>query len=269
MKNKIFKHLTKGDHGSSTFVVFDYAIMVLITLNVIAITLETIPSIYQSHKTILQNFEIISIMIFTIEYLLRLYISDLSHPSKSKFKSALKFIFSFYGIIDLLAILPFYIPFAIVIDLRFLRLLRLMRFMRILKMNRYNNSLSLIWSVVKDKRRELIMTGFITLMIILISSFLMFYIEGPVQPNKFPNVFAAFWWAIATLTTVGYGDIYPITAVGKFVSGIIAILGIGVVALPTGIISAGFMEKLKEKKTTVKCPHCKNSFEISSESDLQ
>ena len=110
-----------------------------------------------------------------------------------------------------------------------------MRFLRILKINRYNNSLNLIWTVIKEKKTELAITGFVTFLILMIASFLMYYIEGQAQPDKFPNIIASFWWAIATLTTVGYGDVYPITGFGKFVSGLIAVLGIGLVALPTGL----------------------------------
>jgi voltage-gated potassium channel len=132
-----------------------------------------------------------------------------------------------------------------------------MRFLRIFKINRYNNSLNLIYSVIKEKKSELAMTGFVALLTLFVASFLMFEVEGEAQPDKFPNLLSCFWWAIATLTTVGYGDVYPITALGKFLSGIIAVLGIGLVALPTGLISAGFVEKIvKDKKRPKKCPHC-------------
>lgn len=181
----------------------------------------------------------------------------MTHPSSSRFKSILKFVFSTYGLIDLIAIIPFYMPFIVNIDLRFLRILRFMRFMRILKINRYNNSLNLIWTVIKDKKSELAIAGFAVLLTLLIASFLMYYIEGVAQPDKFPNIIASFWWAIATLTTGGYDDVFPITGFGKFVSGLIAILGIGLVALPTGIITSGFIEKIsKSEKEIKKCPHC-------------
>jgi voltage-gated potassium channel len=168
-----------------------------------------------------------------------------------------------YGLVDLLAIIPFYLPFLIKTDLRFLRILRLTRFFRILKINRYNNALNLIWSVIKEKKAELAMTGFVTLLILIIASFLMYYIEGSAQPDKFPNIIACFWWAIATLTTVGYGDVYPITGFGKFVSGFIAVLGIGLFALPAGIVSSGFMERIGKKKEDMKrCPHCGKEIEL-------
>lgn len=162
--------------------------------------------------------------------------------------------------IDLFAILPFYLPMLIKMDLRFLRALRLTRFLRILKVNRYNDSLNLIWTVIKEKKSELVVTGFVTFLILLLASFTMYYIEGEKQPDQFPNILATFWWAIATLTTVGYGDVYPITGLGKLISGLIAILGIGLVALPTGLISAGFMSKIENRKQNdsddEKCPHC-------------
>lgn len=163
-----------------------------------------------------------------------------------------------YRLIDLLAILPFYLPFLIKIDLRFLRILRLMRFFRVLKINRYNNSLNLVVSVIKEKKSDLALTGFVALMVLFVASFLMYYVEGDAQPDKFSNILSCFWWAIATLTTVGYGDVYPITGTGKLISGIIAVLGIGLVALPTGIVSAGFVDKIGKKNihTGSKCPHC-------------
>ncbi len=256
-KVKIFKLVEKGKHGSSINLTFDYLIISLIILNVIAIILESFSEIALHFSNALFVFETVSVIIFSLEYLLRVYISDLTHPSNNKLKSAFKFIFSFYGLIDLLAIIPFYLPFFIKIDFRFLRILRLFRLIRILKINRYNNALNLIWEVIKEKKIELAITGFVTLLILTIASFVMYYIEGGVQPDKFPNVLASFWWAIATLTTVGYGDVYPITGFGKLLSGIITILGIGLVALPTGLVSAGFMEKINKFKTESKsCPNC-------------
>ncbi len=262
-KKFIYKLVERGDHGSKVNVLFDYFIIVLILLSVVSITLESINSISINFKNELRLLDAFIVAIFTIEYLMRLYVSDLSHPARKKVQSLLKFIFSAYGIIDLISILPFYLPLVFKIDLRFLRLLRLVRFARILKINRYNNAFSLIWLVVKEKRTELTITGILAFLILTIASFFMYYVEGDIQPDKFPNVIAAFWWAIATLTTVGYGDVFPVTWLGKLISGIIALLGIGIVALPSGIISAGFIAKLEEKKkkNSAHCPHCGKSLE--------
>lgn len=256
MKQTIYRIVEKGSNGSLVNIFFDYFIICLIVLNVIAIATETISNLDPQLISGLRIFEIFSIAVFTIEFSMRVYVSDLTHPSNSRIKSAFKFIFSPFGLIDLFAILPFYIPFIIKIDLRFIRILRLVRFFRILKISRYNSTLKLIGSVIKDKKIELGMTLFVSFLILVIASFLMFHIEGSVQPDKFPNVFATLWWAIATLTTIGYGDVYPITGLGKALSSIIALLGIGLVALPTGIISAGFIEKMNKIKHPTRCPHC-------------
>lgn len=262
IKSRIFNLVDKGSHGSRVDLIFDYSILTLILLNILAIILESIAPIAQKFGNAFRIFEIGSVTVFSIEYLMRLYVSDLTHPAKSRVQSLFRFIFSGYGLVDLLAILPFYLPFVLKVDLRFIRVLRLLRFFRIFKMNRYNQSLKLIGDVVKEKRTELAITGFVAFITLLIASILMYYIEGPVQPDKFPNIISAFWWAIATLTTVGYGDVFPVTALGKVVSGSIAVLGIGLVALPTGLISVGFIEKIGKKKVEIKkCPKCGHEFD--------
>jgi voltage-gated potassium channel len=262
IKQRVYHLVERGAHGSTVNLVFDYTIMLLIVLNVFALMLETIPEVSKTYGLYLRVFDVFSVIVFSLEYCLRIYVSDLTHPASSRFKSVLRFVFSAYGLIDLMAILPFYLPLFIRIDLRFLRILRLMRFLRVLKINRYNSSLNLIFSVVKEKKADLALTGFVALLVLFVASFLMYYVEGDAQPDKFPNLLACLWWAIATLTTVGYGDVYPITGMGKFLSGVIAVLGIGLVALPTGLISAGFVDKLgKKDKEVRKCPHCGKEIE--------
>ncbi|WP_296619262.1 ion transporter [Marivirga sp.] len=260
MKDKLFKILQRGSHDSKQNLAFDYFIFTLILLNVITLVLESVDEIYSQYNEILVNFNVFCVIIFSIEYLLRLFVSDLSHPSKSRLKSAIKFMLSPFGIIDLLAILPFYLPMLIKIDLRFIRIIRLVRVVRIFKLNRYNNSLKLIGTVIKEKKEELLITGFVTFLTLLLASFLMYAIESEHQPEAFLDILASFWWAVATLTTVGYGDVYPITSLGRFIAGIIALMGIGIIALPTGIISAGFMNKLGKKNEDNKCPHCGKSI---------
>ncbi len=257
MKNKVYNLVEKGEYGYRINKIFDYFILSLILLSVFSIMLESMPEFEKEYGDWLRYFDVFAVIVFTIEYGLRIYIADMLYPAKNKFRSILKFMFSFYGIIDLLAILPFYLPMLIVMDLRYLRILRLTRILRVLKINRYNNSLSLIWDVIKEKKPELVVTGFVTFLILIIASFLMYYIEGEAQPEQFPNILSAIWWAVATLTTVGYGDIYPITGLGKLISGLIAILGIGIVALPTGLISSGFIDKVQNsEKPKRRCPHC-------------
>jgi voltage-gated potassium channel len=203
----------------------------------------------------LTGFEYFSIVIFTVEYLLRVWTAPLKFPNSNI--PCLRYIVSFMAVIDLCAILPFYLPFVINVDLRFMRILRLFRLLRILKLNRYNNSLDLIGRVFKNEKEKILMTIFITILMLLLASSAMYYIENAVQPDKFPNILATLWWAVATLTTVGYGDVYPVTVLGKMLSGVIAILGIGLVALPSGIISSGLIQEVSnEKKEKRVCPHC-------------
>lgn len=260
MKEKLFKILQRGSHGSKKNLAFDYFIFTLIILNVASLVLESVDAIYSQYGEILINFNVFCVIVFSIEYILRLYVSDLSHPSNNRLKSVIKFIISPFGIIDLLAIIPFYLPMIIKIDLRFVRIIRLLRIVRIFKLNRYNNSLKLIGTVIKEKKEELLITGFVTFLTLLLASFLMYAIESDHQPEAFPDILSAFWWAVATLTTVGYGDVYPITSLGRFIAGIIALMGIGIIALPTGIISAGFMNKVERKNEDNNCPHCGNSI---------
>lgn len=271
MKQRIYRLISKGSHGNKWNRAVDYLIMALIILSVFSIILESMKDISLKYGAYLYMFNVFSIIIFTIEYVLRIYISELTHPSTSKIKSAFKFITSTEGLIDLLAIIPFYLPMLLKMDVRFIRILRLTRFLRILKLNRYNKSLHMILEVFKEKKSELAVTGFVLFLILLMASFIMYYVEGEAQPEAFPDILSAFWWAIATLTTVGYGDIYPITSLGRLISGIIALLGIGLVALPTGLISAGFINKIEKNKLAngVQCPHCGEKIDKLTTTDFR
>lgn len=261
IKSKIFKIIEPAEKADISSLIFDGFIISLIILNVLAIILESYQVLSDKYYSYFRLFEIISVTIFTIEYLLRLWTADLKFIKENKIISRLLYLITPLAIIDLLAILPFYLPLIIPFDLRFLRILRLIRIFRLFKIQRYSKSLKLITKVLNDKKEELFVTVFITFLLLLIASTIMFYIEHDVQPENFPNIFSSFWWAVATLTTVGYGDIYPITGWGKFLSGIIALLGIGLVALPTGIISSGFMKEIhKNKKKECKCPKCGSIF---------
>lgn len=258
-RKRIFEIIEKADEGDRASAICDWFIIVLVFLNIVAVITHSFDSIQNKYNKLFIYFEYFSITIFTIEYLLRAYTSKYKFPNKTI--PFLAYIVSPMAIIDLCAILPFYIPFIIKLDLRSLRIFRLFRLLRILKINRYNKSLELIIKVLKKEKDKLFMTIFISFVMLLLASSLMYYFENTVQPDKFPNIPATLWWAIATLTTVGYGDVYPVTALGKILSGVIALLGIGLVALPSGIISSGLMklaenEKQNEKKEKNICPHC-------------
>ena len=270
MKGKIFE-LIDGGEGRKTQAnrIINTAIIVLIILSVVEIILESFQELNSRFFSFFTVFEYFTVAVFTLEYLLRLWTADLKYPNLSGLKARGKFIFSAMGLVDLLAIMPFYLPFLFKFDWRFIRILRVVRLLRILKLNRYTKALGLVGNVFYEKKSELAMTISLTFILLLISSTIMYNLENEVQPEQFPNILATFWWAIATLTTVGYGDVYPVTGLGKLVSGIIALLGVGLVALPTGILSAGFIDKIegekaKDQREEAKahhfCPHCGKSL---------
>ena len=247
-----------GDIASRTFDVF---ILSLIFLNVLAVMLGTVESINQRFDLFLFYFEVFSVVVFTIEYCTRVWSCTAYQQYSKPIAGRLNFIIQPMPIIDLVAILPFYLPF-IGLDLRFLRVLRLFRILRIAKIGRYYSSLRIIKNVIKSKKEELILTTIIMMLLMVVSASLLYYCENTIQPDLFPSIPATFWWSVMTLTTVGYGDVYPVTIAGKFFAGIIAILGIGMFALPTGILGAGFVEEIQKRKAgTQKCPHCGKEIE--------
>lgn len=241
LKIKIYNLIRDDDENNLSANIFDGFILIMIILNVLMLIMETfdIP-LWLTHS--LQIFDVFSVIVFSIEYIFRLWTSDLIRPLEFKHKARVKYLFSFTSIIDILAILPFYLPYIAPIGLRSLRLLRLLRLFRLLKLNRYTKALNTIGSVLKSKAEQLLLSSFVVFLLMLISSILMYSLENDSQPEVFQNAFSGFWWTLNTITTVGYGDIYPITTLGKILSGIIAVLGIGLIAVPTGIISAGFVE---------------------------
>lgn len=231
----------------------------LILINVVTLVLETNRRLRVDYNLLFEFIEYFSIAIFTVEYALRIWTADVKSNSKGLFNfQKAKYIFSFYGFIDLIAIIPFYIPVFIPIDLRIIRILRLLRLFRILKLGRYTKSIKTIKHVLLETKPQLIITLFIAGMMLISSSTLMFYVENEAQPEKFSSILDSLWWAVATLTTVGYGDVYPVTALGKVLSAIIALIGIGFIALPTGILSSAFIENLQEarKEQQKVCNQC-------------
>lgn len=242
-----------GDKASR---IFDITILALILLNVIAVIIGSVQLVQVRFGFFLEMFEVVSVIIFTIEYGARLWSCTVDSSLPGPITGRIRFALRAMSIIDLLAILPFYLPF-IGADLRSLRVLRLLRIFRVAKVGRYYSSLNLIKQVFKSKKEELILSSSLMCLLLVASSSLLYYCENPVQPDAFSSIPATMWWAVATLTTVGYGDMYPVTLLGKFFASIIAILGIGMFALPTGILGAGFVEAIQEEKKSKRaCPHC-------------
>jgi voltage-gated potassium channel len=259
-RQKIYNLIKDDKSKSKAGLVCDWLIISFILISVIQITINTFP-MDDNWAPVSNIIEYITIGVFTIEYILRLWTAPIIYPQKTPLKARLRYLVTPLAIIDLLAILPFYIPFVIPMDLRALRAIRIIRLLRLLKLSRYTDAMSILGKVIRQKSSQLLSAVFVVGLLLFVASLLMFTIENKAQPETFSNLFDAFWWAVATLTTVGYGDIYPITAFGKVLSGIIAVLGIGMVAIPTGIISAGFIGELdKEKKSKEKeflyCPYC-------------
>lgn len=256
-KKRILEIIDVSKVGDVQSKVFDISIIILIILNTLAIILESYESISLRYEDELRYFEMFSVIVFSIEYILRLWTANLKYGgSYSNVKSRIKHSLEFMSIIDILAILPFYLPMILPFDFRFIRIVRVTRILRIVKVNRYSKALKLISKVINNRKEELLATVFVMGFVIMMSATLMYYFENEVQPDAFPNIVASFWWAIATLTTVGYGDVYPVTLMGKILASVIAITGIGLVALPTGIISSGFVNELSTKNKSKKCPHC-------------
>ncbi|KQC14427.1 MAG: potassium channel protein [Desulfuromonas sp. SDB] len=248
IKKRFYEILDKAEPGDKTSRIFDIFIMTLIILNIISVVLETEKGIYSCWETQFYYFELISIIIFSIEYILRIWSCTSNPIYNGRFKGRIKFFFSGMALIDLFAILPFYIPMVIPIDLRFIRILRLFRMFRLFKMGRYSKSFEIVKAVIKDKKEELIIALIFTLILLFLSSSVMYFVENTAQPDKFSSILDSMWWGMSTLTTVGYGDVYPVTPLGKFLGMIISILGIGVFALPTGILASGFSEEIKKHK---------------------
>jgi voltage-gated potassium channel len=239
MKDKI--RIIIEDNTSRKGKIFDYSIQVLILLSLIAFTIETLPNNSVQTIEILNVFELICVIIFSIEYLLRILVS----------KKPLKYIFSFYGIIDLLAIFPFYLKGAY--DLRALRAFRIFRIFRALKLIRYNKALNRFNIAAKIVKEEMILFFIITAIFIFLASAGIYFFENKAQPESFTSVIHSGWWAIATLTTVGYGDVYPITMGGKIFTFFILLIGVGVVTVPAGLVASALSKareiEEEEKKT--------------------
>jgi len=259
LRTHIYKVLEVAGKGDRASRVFDVFIVLLIALNVLALVLETVHWCQVRWHVFFDVFEFVSVMIFSVEYLLRLWTCVTSRRYTSPVSGRLKFALTPMALVDLLAILPFYLPF-IGVDMRFIRAVRLVRLFRVAKLGRYSKALRTMGRVVAAKKEELGVTVFVLLLLLLVASCMVYYAEHEVQPEAFSSIPQSMWWGVATLTTVGYGDVYPVTPIGKAIAAIVAILGIGMFALPTGILGAGFLEEVQNRKQGKKgkqaCPHC-------------
>lgn len=252
--HEIIEEAKPGDRASRWFDGFLFA---LILLNVAAVILETVGALYRQYHGWFDALELFTVAVFTVEYVVRLWVATADPRYRRPVLGRLRYAFTPMALIDLLAILPFWLMVANV-DARIIRLVRVLRVLRIAKLSRYSTAIQTLGRVFVAKRGELLVTFVLMLVLLLIASSFMYYAEHDAQPEAFSSIPAAMWWAVATLTTVGYGDIYPITALGKMFGAVIAVLGIGLFALPTGVLGAAFMEEIERAKRedAGTCPHC-------------
>lgn len=214
---------------------FQFFIQALIVLSIISFSFSTLPNITSVTRHYLGVFEVFSLIVFTIEYVVRFLSS----------KKKLKYILSFLGLVDLIAILPFYLSLGL--DLRAIRIFRLFRLIRLLKLTRYSEAIRQFGRAIGSIKEELILYFSLTIVFVYLSASGIYFFENPVQPDKFQSVFHSMWWAVATLTTVGYGDIYPVTVGGRVFTFFILMLGLGLVAVPSGLLAAALSNVKKEK----------------------
>ncbi len=273
---QIWKIVEPAEGGSRCSRWFDATITGLILLNVIAIVAESIPTVRSAAGAWFYRFETFSVIVFTAEYALRVYASVAAeqYGRNGPLMGRVRYAATPMAIIDLLAILPFYLP-LLGIDLRVLRSLRIMRLARLarlLKLTRYSRAFQTMTAVVQRKTPQLLTSVSVLGVMLVVSASLMYYAERAAQPDAFSSIPATMWWSVATLTTVGYGDVYPITTVGKLLAAVSAVLGVGLFALPAGILADGFKDSLERNpaasngkpddpqdapvRVGSSCPHC-------------
>ena len=229
--------ITRDTNGYVELGRFEKLIQILIVISLISFAFETLPNLSTAWQNVLNFTEIIIVLIFTIEYIIRI---SLCRPR-------LKYIFSFYGVIDILAILPFFLTAGI--DIKSIRAFRLLRLLRFVKLLKYNKAIRRLRDALIDAKDELILSGIVAGILLYLASIGIYYFEEEAQPDSFGSVFHSMWWAVCSLTTVGYGDVKPITVGGKIFTGIVLIIGVGIVAMPTAILASSFNNaKKKEKK---------------------
>ncbi|MCH5205401.1 MAG: ion transporter [Oscillospiraceae bacterium] len=245
MRKRIFEIIQIGQRGDLPSAVFDYFIVANIVVNLLAMFLETFKELERFYP-LFAVIEIVTVIIFCIEYLLRIWTADLLYPQLSRGRAVWKFLRSYDGIVDLLTILPFFFLSGFIV----FRMLRVVRIFHLFRINAQYDSFHIIVKVLAEKKNQILSSLFIIVVLMLASGVGMYNAEHAVQPEVFSNAFSGIWWSVSTLLTVGYGDIYPITVVGRIMAIITAFLGVGAVAIPTGIISAGFVEQYSKNQNS-------------------
>lgn len=262
IKQKVFQLLHPEIGNTRWDKIINIFIIVLIILNVIAVMLETVESIHDDFEPFFKVFDLVSVIIFTIEYVLRVWSANEELRYRRSIRGRLKYMISLEAMIDLVAFLPYYVHVIAGLDLRMLRILRLMRFLRLFRLTAYMKAAQLVTNVFKSRVNELLLSLVLTVFLVIIASSLVFFAEHNAQPDSFSSIPATVWWAVVSLTTVGYGDMYPITLWGKVFTSFILLAGVAFLALPAGILTSGFLEEMKllKKHKPHVCPKCGHEF---------
>lgn len=247
-KKRIFDIIQIGHDYDTVSRGFDFFIMGMVLLNLAIAILDTFDFTIP-WRPVMLTIEAFTVICFTIEYILRIWTAEYLYPRETRANAVRRYVTSFSGIVDLLSFLPFYLPVFFPAGVVAFRMLRIIRIFRLFRVNSYYDALNVIGDVVRSKKDQLLSSIFIILILMTASSLCMYSLEHDVQPNVFKNAFSGLWWSVSTLLTVGYGDIYPITLAGRIFGIIITFLGVGMVAIPTGILSAGFVEQYTRVKS--------------------
>ncbi|WP_026522007.1 ion transporter [Butyrivibrio sp. VCB2001] len=248
VRAKVFNMVSTGVVDQPINKLYDILSIVALILNLFAAFAITFDYMEEHYKGLLLAIEAVTTFFFAVDYVLRLFTAKELYPKLSEKDSVIKYIFSFAGLVDLLSFLPYYLPVFFPAGTTVFRLFRVARILRLFRINSYYDQLNVITEVLSSKKQQLTASVFIILILMMASSLCMYSVEHDAQPEVFQNAFSGIWWSVSTLLTVGYGDIYPVTIAGKMLGILISFLGVGMVAIPTGIISAGFVEQYQKLK---------------------
>ncbi len=257
LKHRAYEILEVARDGDLSSRRGDRFILALIAANAVVVVLESVQAVNDVAGPALHLFDLFSVMVFSVEYVTRVWCCTVDPKFASPIRGRLRFMVSPMGLVDLAAILPFYLP-AMGIDLRITRSVRLVRLLRLAKLARYSTAFGLFGRVIRRRKEELVASLTCASFLLVVASSLMYLVEGHVQPDHFSSIPAAMWWGVSTMTTVGYGDVYPVTALGKLLGAVVSLVGMGLFALPAGILGSGFIEDIQKRRSTDfdQCPHC-------------
>ena len=247
-RKRIYEIVNVGASKDFTSRAYDFLNTFIIVVNLASNVIYTFQGAREAYEELLMAIEAVTAAFFAVDYALRVWTARFLYPDRTEPKALVKYIFSFTGLVDLLSFLPYYLPVFFPTGAVAFRMFRVVRIFRLFRLNRYYDALNVITEVISSKRQQLLSSVFIILVLMLASSLCMYSLEHEAQPEVFTNAFSGLWWAVSTLLTVGYGDIYPITPMGRLFSIVITFVGVGMVAIPTGIISAGFVDQYSRAK---------------------